>query len=926
MPSYTKTLLAAALAVSQLIAPFAAHSASGYEYRAMKKGLVVTSTPSALPAADLSASTLTFPATVVGEPATAQSVLVLNAGNVSLGLGGFSVSKPFTASRDCPATLAPGAQCAISVGLTPVSSGSTQGTLTVETDAGTLTATLQGTGLEPLAAELSSSLTSVSAPSGAFADTAVNSLRQATYFVRNTGQAGALSISATLSSSAQFQFVSAQKVRATNDGASFSGASCGASLAAGALSGCTADAADGAYPDLAVTVRFLPTSEGLKQSTLSVTHNGTNASPLSLALTGTGVGTPTADVSATTLVWSSSTRPTDVGSSSTASVRLTNNGTSALALTGPVQLAGSAMFSASSNCPASLPIAGFCDATVTFSPTSTVVQTATLTFPTSAGSVSVALNGEGLQATGTLAPNSSASFGELALLSSASRTFTFTNTGNKSATGLYVQSGSGSAALVFSSNTCGTLASKASVVPGATCSFTVTWTPASGSALADSVQVVGTFASSPASVSVTGTVAEAVWESATYNGWEMASPFVRATYNNTVALCSQSINGSSGWRLPTQGEFESLRTSMNIAGFGWPSSSNDYYWTSTPFNPGTHVVRLAVSGGSYATDTDLHYPVCVRTFASGELTANAGSSFGSLPVSSSDERVFTFTAGPVALSSVSPQVTGSADLSISATTCTASLAANASCTVTVRYAPSGIAALSNASVSVSSSAENSPASVGLTGQGVADTTVQSLLHFDGANGSTVVTDSITGQNWANTGISLSTAYKKFGTASGSFGTTNYAVSTQNIALGSNNFTAELWFYPTRIVSYEYLLGQLSPNNNSTWWLGIYNGKLTVGAWNGVSWTVQSPNNVTLNQWNHAALVRSGSQLRLYMNGSLVHTNSSGVPTFATNKLAVGIAGPTWTDGAFSGQIDEVRISNGAVRYTGATYTMPTAPF
>ncbi len=645
-----------------------------------------------------------------------------------------------------------------------------------------------------------------------------------------------------------------------------------------------------------------------------------------LIVTDTPVPVPSAELSTTALSWSASVRPTEVGASTAASVRLTNNGTAPLALTGPVALSGSAMFSASSNCATALEPAQFCDATVTFSPTSTTAQGGSLTFPTSVGARTVTLEATGLQAGGSLAATSSADFGSVAMLSSQSRVFSFTNTGNSAASELYVRSLSGTTALTFSANTCGSQASKASLAAGQSCSFTVTWTPTSSGSLSDSVQVVGAFANSPASIAVSGTVSNPTWTTASSNGWDIASPFSRYTYTNAAALCTQSINGKSGWRMPTQAEFESLRASAGIAAAGWPAGSNDYYWTSTPFNPGTHVVRLAVSGGSYATDTDVHYPVCVRTYASGALTANAGSAFGSLPVSTSDERVFTFTAGPVALSSVSPQVTGSADLSISATTCTASLAANASCTVTVRYAPSAIAALSNSSVSVSSSAENSPASVSLTGQGVADTTVESLLHFDGASGATTLTDSITNLSWANTGVTLTTANKKFGTAAGSFNASSYAVSTQNIALGSNNFTAEVWFYPTRIVSYEYLLGQLSPNNNSTWWLGIYNGKLTVGAWNGVSWTVQSPNNVTLNQWNHAALVRSGSQLRLYLNGSLVHTNSSGVPTFATNKLAVGIAGPTWTDGPFSGQIDEVRISNGAVRYTGATYTMPTAPF
>ncbi len=825
----------------------------------------------------------------------------------------------------CQGTLAPGAQCALNLTFAASQAGPVSGSAQLETNAGTVHVALTGEGLRGLTAELSASANSIQPPTGSFETTAVSSARQQTIFVKNTGQTGALAIGAQLSSTANFRLLSALKVRTSADGASYEGSSCGATLSTGALSDCQADAIGGQYPDVALTVQFLPASEGAQQATLSVTHNGTNESPLSLALSGIGEGTPTADLSANTLSWTSAVHPTNVGSSSAATVRLTNNGSTALTLTGPVQVTGSTAFGATSNCPASLPIGGYCDATVTFTPLSTATQTGSVRFQTSAGAPTVALNGYGLEAQGSLAATVSPDFGAVPLAGTSTRAFAFTNTGNKAATGVYVRFSTGTN-LSLSSNTCGTQAAPVTVQAGASCGFSVVWTAATSAALSDTVSAYGTFTSSTASVNLTGSLTAANYTTATTNGWDLASPLVRHTYANAALLCSQSINGKSGWRMATQAEFETLRTAANIAGAGWPATAADYYWTSTPYIAGTHVVRLAVSSGSYAADTDYHYPTCVRTFAAGALAAQTDSNFGAVTVTTSNEKTFTFTSGPVALTGVSPAVSGSADLNIKSTTCSSSLAANSSCLIVVSYAPNVVSNLSNAKLTVASSAENTPATANLSGAGIADTSVVSLLHFEGVNGATALGDAVTGSNWTNTGLTLTTANKQFGTSAANFNGSAYAVSTQNVALGSNAFTAEAWFYPTRVATYEYLFGQLIPNNNNTWSVGLYNGKPGVGAWNAVSWNLNATTSATLNAWNHIALVRSGTELRLYMNGALVASTSSGVPTFATNKVSVGIAGPTWGQAPFLGVIDELRVSNGTARYSGSTYTVPSAAF
>ncbi len=84
---------------------------------------------------------------------------------------------------------------------------------------------------------------------------------------------------------------------------------------------------------------------------------------------------------------------------------------------------------------------------------------------------------------------------------------------------------------------------------------------------------------------------------------------------------------------------------------------------------------------------------------------------------------FTFTnSGNVSLTGVLAAATGSG-LSIASNTCDTAgtpgtLVAGVSCQVSVRYAPSAVAALTGATLAVSSDASNSPSSLSLLGQGV----------------------------------------------------------------------------------------------------------------------------------------------------------------------------------------------------------------
>jgi hypothetical protein len=168
------------------------------------------------------------------------------------------------------------------------------------------------------------------------------------------------------------------------------------------------------------------------------------------------------------------------------------------------------------------------------------------------------------------------------------------------------------------------------------------------------------------------------------------------------------------------------------------------------------------------------------------------------------------------------------------------------------------------------------------------------------------------------------------------GTGDYLSVPDNAAFatGTNNFTVEAWvFAPSTAANYAQLCGQRdsagSANADSPF--GIFKNntgsELTFSYWNGSSSvTATSTIAVFNNSWHHIALVRNGTDLRLYVDGvSSGSLTLSGGFSFAnsTTIFSVGRAGAY--DGQYwTGYISNFRFVNGTAVYTSA-FTPPTSP-
>ncbi len=210
-------------------------------------------------AVGLTPAILTFPSQPVGTSSGVQTVALSNTGNSSLSLSGIQISGDFSETNNCPASLAPSANCAIGVTFTPAGVGSRVGTITITDNAfdNPQTVALTGTGatLTPSASLSPATLSFPTEPLG-------SASTSQTVTLTNTG-------SATLSIS---RIQIAGDFSQTNN--------CPGNLAAG--SNCS------------IQVTFTPTSSGSRTGTLTITDNGSN-SPQAASLSGTG-----ADFSLTT--------------------------------------------------------------------------------------------------------------------------------------------------------------------------------------------------------------------------------------------------------------------------------------------------------------------------------------------------------------------------------------------------------------------------------------------------------------------------------------------------------------------------------------------------------------------------------------------------------------------------------------------------
>lgn len=208
--------------------------------------------------------------------------------------------------------------------------------------------------------------------------------------------------------------------------------------------------------------------------------------------------------------------------------------------------------------------------------------------------------------------------------------------------------------------------------------------------------------------------------------------------------------------------------------------------------------------------------------------------------------------------------------------------------------------------------------------GAANATM-SLLHFEGANGSTTFTDE-SGKTWTASGnAQISTAQFQFGAASMLLDGVGDYIQTPSSADFSvtGSFTIECWLRRTSTGRDALATKYTSSADGVLFDIGASDElRLIMGTGSFISCN-SGATTIPTNTWTHVAGVKDGSTLRVFINGTQAGTLAvTGTPANNIAPLYLG-RDPLDTTRDFSGYIDEFRWSNVA-RYTG-NFT-PAGPF
>jgi len=224
-------------------------------------------------------------------------------------------------------------------------------------------------------------------------------------------------------------------------------------------------------------------------------------------------------------------------------------------------------------------------------------------------------------------------------------------------------------------------------------------------------------------------------------------------------------------------------------------------------------------------------------------------------------------------------------------------------------------------------------SVGVSADGI-DEYTKLMLHLDGTDNSTTDADFIDSSASEHTvtqegDAKLENTEKKFGVTSGYFdGTGDYLTvpDSEDFNFGSGNFTIDMWIYPEELASNMFVAQR--QDSTHVWYFYITSTENYIRFMVYITSTQVTFNiedaGLTLNTWQHIALVRSNDDYYFFVDGvkkSDAYNNIYSIPDLASNI----IIGAQNDNEHFKGYMDEVRISKGVARWT-ANFTPDTSPY
>jgi hypothetical protein len=373
-------------------------------------------------------------------------------------------------------------------------------------------------------------------------------------------------------------------------------------------------------------------------------------------------------------------------------------------------------FSETNNCGARLAAGAQCEIAITFSPTATGTRLGTLTLLDSAGTgtQNVALRGE------------ATAQGPIVMLAPTSLTFVGVRVATVSSQTVHLQN-SGDGPLTISSvattgqfsatNTCG-----ASVAAGGSCIFTVTFAPSFPETQTGSLIITDNAPGSPRAVSLTGTGESLAFSKTSLNfspvvvGKTSATPQTVTLFNvgpGVVTLTGIVLTGSNA------GDFQVIPNGPMTPNCAVPGTlrAQSHCFISVTFTPtgsGPRTAQMSVSDDRDPLPLTLPISGVGKPVGPIATLSAASLSFGVVPAGSkknADLQLTNTGDQPLSILAISTLAEYSAT-----NICGPSVAAGASCTLTVTFAPT-FGGTQTGSLTITDNAPGSPQMVSLTGIG-----------------------------------------------------------------------------------------------------------------------------------------------------------------------------------------------------------------
>lgn len=172
-------------------------------------------------------------------------------------------------------------------------------------------------------------------------------------------------------------------------------------------------------------------------------------------------------------------------------------------------------------------------------------------------------------------------------------------------------------------------------------------------------------------------------------------------------------------------------------------------------------------------------------------------------------------------------------------------------------------------------------------------------------------------------IKVRTDTKKYGVGSMYFdGTGDYITLpfTNWVRLANADFTIECWI---RLAATQADMGIVSSYENNNGWIFRLGSNFIRFFAGSSEIVVDKTYSFSTNTWYHLAVARSGTSIRVFVDGSQVGTTSTVGSATDTTTQGVYIGRTQTTTSDFNGYIDDLRVTRGVARYT-TNFTPPSS--